>query len=173
MAGDIKVKYAASVSLTVTNLHSLASSQSYVAGWFSTAVNNTSNNYKDYLYGFTFTSHASNRQAGALYVYVVAALNDTPTWPATASGTLGTEGAGSFADSYRRDSLCRLLAVVNADNTASGIYTLPPTGIAGLFRKVPPYHALFVTGNLSTTTTAQLASSGSAAYYTPVFDQYT
>jgi hypothetical protein len=174
MAGDIKLKYpAASTAVTVTNLHSLASSSTYISGWFSGSVNNTSNVYMDYLWGGTFTSHASNRQSGSLYVYAVAALNDTPTWPATATGTLGTEGTGSFSDAYKRDSLCRLLAVINTDNTASAIYTFPPTSIRNLWGEIPPYHCLYITGNLSTTTTAQLASSGSALYYTPITYQYT
>lgn len=176
MAGDIKMKYAAaSTALTVTNLHSLASdSGSYLAGWSSASVNNTTNVYLDYLYGGTFTTHASNRAAGRIDVYVIAALNDTPTWPATASGTIGTEGALSFTDSEERDSLCRLLVSLTADDTASSILTFPPTGIAQLFGGfVPPYHALFVTQNVSTTTTAGLAAAGSALYYTPITAQYT
>lgn len=173
MAGDLKLKYAASVAPTVTNLHSLAADANYLAGWTSASVNNTSNLYFDYLYGGTFTTHASNRQAGYIFVYVIAALNDTPTWPATASGTIGTEGALSFTDSEERDSLCRLLTSIPVDNTASAIYTFPPTGIAQLFGIVPPYHALFVTGNAASSTNAQLASSGSAIYYTPTLAQYT
>lgn len=174
MAGDIKLQYVASVAPTVTNLHSLASAQTWLAGWTSNSVNNTSNEYMDYLYGGTFTTHASNRQAGTIYVYVIAALNDTPTWPATASGTIGTEGALSFTDDEERDSLCRLLVSIPVDNTASAIYTFPPTGIAQLFGgHVPPYHAIFVTQNCSTTTTAGLAAAGSAIYYTPVNYQYT
>lgn len=176
MAGDFKLKYpAASTAVTVTNLHSLASdSGSYLAGWTSNSVNNTSNVYVDYMYGGTFTTHASNRAAGDIRVYVIAALNDTPTWPATATGTIGTEGALSFTDSEERDTLCRLLAVLTADTTASAIYTFPPTGIAQLFGgHVPPYHALFVTQNVSTTTTAGLAAAGSAIYYTPITYQYT
>jgi hypothetical protein len=176
MAGDIKLKYpAASTSLTVTNLHSLASdSGSYLAGWSSASVANTTNVYVDYLYGGTFTTHASNRAAGDIRVYVVASLNDTPTWPATASGTIGTEGALSFTDTEERDCLCRLLTVLTADSTASAIYTFPQTGIAQLFGGVvPTHHALFVTQNVSTTTTAGLASSGSAIYYTPITYQYT
>ena len=83
MAGDIKYKYAAaSTAVTVTNLHSLASSSSWIAGWTSNTVNNTSNNYLDYLYGGTFTTHASNRQAGVINVFVIGFLNDTPTIPA-------------------------------------------------------------------------------------------
>lgn len=175
MAGDIKLKYpAASTAMTVTNLHSLASSQDWTAGWTSASVNNTSNVYMDYLYGFTFTTHASNRQAGSINIYVIAALNDTPTWPATASGTIGTEGALSFTDTEERDSLCRLLGSITVDNTASAIYTFPPTGIAQLFGgAVPPYHAIYIGQNCSTTTTAGLAAAGSAVYYTPITYQYT
>jgi hypothetical protein len=174
MAGDIKLQYVASVAPTVTNLHSLASSQTWIAGWSSGSVNNTSNEYADYLYGGTFTTHASNRQAGSIFVYVLAALNDTPTWPATSSGTIGTEGALAFTDTEELDSLGRLLTVLTVDNTASAIYTFPPTGIAQLFGGVvPPYHALYVAQNCSTTTTAGFASSGSAIYYTPVVYQYT
>lgn len=175
MAGDIKLKYpAASTAQTVTNLHSLASSSDWTAGWTSASVNNTSNVYLDYLYGFTFTTHASNRQAGFINIYVVASLNDTPTWPATATGTIGTEGALSFTDSEERDTLCRLLGSIVVDNTASAIYTFPQTGIAQLFGGVmPTHHAIYVAQNCSTTTTAGLASSGSAVYYTPVTAQYT
>ena len=175
MAGDIKLKYAAvSTAVTVTNLHSLASDQSWLGGWTSNSVNNTSNVYVDYLYGGTFTTHASNRQAGVINVYVIAALNDTPTWPATSSGTIGTEGALAFTDTEERDSLTRVLTSIVVDNTASAIYTFPPTGIAQLFGGVvPPYHAIFVSQNCGTTTTAGLAAAGSAIYYTPIVYQYT
>lgn len=175
MAGDIKLKYpAASTAVTVTNLHSLASSQDWTAGWTSNSVSNTTNVYLDYLYGFTFTTHASNRQAGSINIYVIASLNDTPTWTATASGTIGTEGALSFTDTEERDSICRLLGSLTVDSTASAIYTFPQTGIAWLFGGVmPTHHAIYVAQNCSTTTTTGLASSGSAVYYTPVTSQYT
>ena len=175
MAGDIKLKYpAASTAMTVTNLHSLASSQDWTAGWTSAAVVNTSNVYLDYLYGFTFTTHASNRQAGSINIFVIASLNDTPTWPATASGTIGTEGALSFTDAEERDTLCRLFGSITVDSTASAIYTFPQTGIAQLFGGVmPTHHAIFVAQNAATTTAAGLASSGSAVYYTPATAQYT
>jgi hypothetical protein len=174
VSGDIKLQYVASVAATVTNLHSLASSQDWTAGWTSNSVNNTSNEYLDYLYGFTFTTHASNRQAGAINIYIIAALNDTPTWPATSGGTIGTEGALSFTDAEERDSLCRLLGSITVDNTASAIYTFPATGIAQLFGGViPPYHAVYIAQNCATTTTAGLAAAGSAVYYTPIVYQYT
>jgi hypothetical protein len=175
MAGDIKTQYAASVAMTVTNLHSLASdSGAYLAGWSSDSVNNTSNEYLDYMVSGTFTTHASNKAVGRIEVYIVAALNDTPTWPAISSGTLGTEGTAGFTDTEERFALCRLLASVDTDTTASQILAFPPTAIAQLFGGfVPPYWCIFVTSNASTTTTAGLASSGSAIYYTPVSAQYT
>lgn len=174
MPGNILAKYAASSAPTVTNLHSLASSQDWSAGWTSDSVNNTSNAYLDCLYGATFTTHASNRQAGVINIYVIASLNDTPTWPATASGTIGTQGALSFTDTEERDTLCRLLGSITVDATASAIYTFPQTGIAQLFGGVmPTHHAIYVAQNCSTTTTAGLAAAGSAIYQTPVYGQYT
>lgn len=174
MAGNIKAGYAASVSMTVTNLHSLASSADWTAGWSSASVDNTSDLYLDFLYGLTFTTHASNRQAGSINIYVIAALNDTPTWPATATGTIGTEGALSFTDAEERDTLCRLLGSITVDSTASAIYTFPPTGIAQLFGGVvPPYHALYIAQNAATGTSAGLAAAGSAVYRTPAYATYT
>ncbi|HMZ00123.1 MAG TPA: hypothetical protein PLU79_10765 [Burkholderiaceae bacterium] len=171
---DAKVAYVGTSSLTVTNLHSLASSQDWTAGWTSGSTSNTSNKYLDYLYGFTFTTHASNRQAGTINIYVIASLNDTPTWPATASGTIGTEGALSFTDTEERDTLCRQLGSIVVDNTASAIYTFPQTGIAQLFNGwVPTHHAIYIAQNCSTTTTAGFASSGSAVYQTAVYATVT
>ena len=175
MAGIIKLDYsAASTALTVTNLHSLASSATRIAGWTSNSIDNRTNEYFDYLIGGTFTTHASNRQAGVIDVHILAALNDTPTWPAVSSGTIGTEGAMAFADTYRRDSLARLLCSITVDNTASAIYAFPPLSVANLFGGwCPPSFAVFVAQNASTTTTAGLAAAGSAIYSTPVTSQYT
>jgi hypothetical protein len=177
MAGSILVDYAASSAMTVTNLHSLAADNSTgypLIGWGSASVNNTANEYADYLVSGTFTTHASNRQAGYVCVYIIGALNDTPTWPAAASGTWGTEGVASFTDAEERDGFARSLVTLAVDTTASGIVGFPPTSIAQLFGGiVPPYWAVFVSSSATTTTTASLASSGSAVYYTPVGFRYT
>lgn len=175
MAGAIKVEYpGSSTSMTVTNLHSLASAQDWLAGWSSASVDNTTNCYTDYLYAFSFTTHASNRQAGFINIYVVASLNDTPTWPTAASGTVGTEGALSWTDSEERDSVCKLLASIAVDSSASAVYQVAQTGIAHLFGGVvPTHHAIYIAQNAATTTAAGLAASGSAVYYTPVNWQYT
>jgi hypothetical protein len=175
MAGDIKGKYtAASTAMTVTNLHSLASSQSWIAGWTSASVDNkTSNVDLDYLVGATFTTHASNRQAGSINIYVIASLNDTPTWPTVASGTPGTEGALSFTAAEQVNACARLLGSITVNNTASQVYAFPQTSIAQLFGYMPTHWCLFVTQNAATTTAAGFASSGSAVYYTRTINQYT
>jgi hypothetical protein len=173
MAGDITGKGSlSSTALTVTNLHSLASSQDWLTGWGSVAIDRST--FLDMSVGITFTTHASNRQAGSINVYVVGSLNATPTYPAVSSGTLGTEGAIAFTDTEERDAACRLLASITVDNTASAIVVLPATAIAALFNGVlPPSFVIFIAQNASTTTTAGLAAAGSAVYTTPFYGAYT
>ena len=175
MAGDIKAKYpAASTSMTVTNLHSLASSQSWITGWSSATITNTSNVDFDILVGGTFTTHASNRQVGVINVFVIGALNDTPTWPTTSGGTPGTEGALSFTAIEQVYACARLLISIQVNNTASQVYAFPETSVASLFNGVLPTHcSIFVTQNAASSTNAGLASSGSAIYYTRSIAQYT
>ena len=172
MAGDIFPKYSASVAPTVTNLHSLASSQDYLTGWCSGSI--AASAWEDAMFGATFTTHASNRQAGFINIYVAPALNDTPLYPASATGTLGTEGTVSFVDSEERDAACVLLASITVDNTASAVLPLGQRAIANLFGGTMPTHFCFyVSQNASTTTTAGLAAAGTALYYTPKYSQYT
>jgi hypothetical protein len=181
MAGSILIDYAASQAMTVTNLQGLAADNSTgypLIGWTSASVNNTANEYHDYLVSgqFTTDNSASGRQAGFIYVYIVAALNDTPTWPAVASGTAwGTEGVASFTDTEERDGFARLLVTLAVDTTASCVVGFPPMSIAQLFGgTVPPYWCVFVSTNIYTSTTQALETvSGSSIWYTPVSARYT
>lgn len=173
MAGNILEKYVSSVTPTVTSLQSLASSQDWTAGWGSATITNNSNNYQDYLLGATITTNSANRQAGSINIYIIGSLNDTPLFPASASGTIGTEGAISFTDTEERDSACRLLTSITVDTTASAVMPFGMTSIAQLFGRMPSHFVIFVAQNASTTTTAGLASSGNALYYTPIYQQYT
>jgi hypothetical protein len=174
MAGDIKAKYGTLNTFTVTNLHSLASSQGREGGWTSAGVVNTTDLSLDYIISGTFTTHASNRQAGAIDVRVYTALNGTPTWPDIFStGTEGTEGAAVFHDTEQMNGASRLLTSLEVDAGVSEIYTFPQTGIKALFGSLPTNFALFVGQNASTTTTAGLAAAGSALYGYPVLAQYT
>lgn len=178
MAGDILINYGTAVAMTVTNLHSLASSQTWVGGWTSAGVDNGTNEYEDYLISAQFTTHASNRQAGQLYVYAYGNYGDTAFSAGNpdlfATGTEGTEGAATFTASQQRDAGLRLLWGMASTNTASQIYVMPPTSLAAAFGGwVPDQWALWVTHNLTTTTTAGLAASGSQVSYLPVHHRYT
>jgi len=172
MAGNIFPKQDASVAPTVTNLHSLASSQDWLTGWCSASIDSSA--WEDAMFGATFTTHASNRQAGVINVYIVPALNDTPLYPASATGTLGTEGTVSFVDSEERDAACRLLVSIPVDNSASAVIPFGQLAMAHLCGgRMPTDFCFYISQNASTTTTAGLAAAGSAIYYTPVYSQYT
>lgn len=167
--------YAASVTVATTALNSLAADNSTgypLIGVFTPLVSNATLNYLDYIYSGQFTTSASavNRQAGYVYVYLIFALNGTPTWPAVATGTIGTDVAGSFVDSEERDSACILLDAIPVDTTPSSVVYLKPKSLlaafGGLF--IPSHHCLFISTNATTTTTAGLAASGNAIYYTPI-----
>lgn len=174
MPGDIKDKYIASSAPTVTNLHSLASSQDFLAGWCSAFFTNTTDNYLEAMFAAAFTTHASNRQVGFINVYVIPSLNDTPLWPASATGTVGVEGALSFADTEERDSACILIDSIPVDASASSIVYMKSKGINLHFNgELPTHYCLFISQNATTTTTAGLAAAGSAVYRTPKIKQYT
>lgn len=173
MAADIKTKYGTSVSMTMTGIEDVDSSSTWVVGWTSGSVNNTSTLAVDYLLSGQFTTESTNRQAGYIFVYAYASFNDTPTWPDLfSSGTEGSVGAATVHDTEQRDSGMRLVSSITVDNTASAVYTFPPTSIATLFGgSVPPYWAVWVTSNAATTTADWCVSSGTNLYYVPILYQ--
>lgn len=154
---NIKLAYAASSDLTVTNLHSLAASQTFVAGWESGAIDNTSNLFEDYRVTAKLTAASANLQAGEFRLYAVGMLDDS-TWPDVFDGTESTE---TITDTEMRDAICRLAAFTQTDTGNADVYYLDCPSIAAVFNgNLPAKFVLFGTGSMSTTTTAQLASSG-------------
>jgi len=154
-SGDVKLTYAASGSLDVTNLHSLASSQTWVAGWESALIDNTTNLYEDILISGLFKTAAANNQVGEIRVYVVAMIGDA-VWPDVFDGT---ESVETISLTNVRDAVCRLGAVIPVTITASLSYPFGPFSVANLFGGLcPAKFVIFVTGNATTTNTAQLAA---------------
>lgn len=161
--GDVLLKYGSSSSLTVTNLHSLAASATWVAGWESDAIDNTSAGYSDYRITLSFVTHASNRQAGEIRVYLIGPTDDS-TWPDVFDGTQSVE---TPTDAEELAACGRLAAVLTVDNTASATYVMNVPSVAAVFGgNLPKKFSIYVTGNCTTTTTAQFASSGSAVFVT-------
>jgi hypothetical protein len=178
MAGNILLEYIAATSMTVTALHTIDTSATYIAGWSSDSVDNGTNEYEDYLISATFTSAASNRQPGQIYMYAYSNLGETAFSAGTpdlfSAGTEGSEGAVTVYDTYRRDCGMRLLWACSTDSTASAVYVMPATSLASAFGGwVPDQWALFVTSDISSSGDVFASGGGSAIYYVPVHHRYT
>ncbi len=172
MAGDLKLKYGTPAALTQTNLDGIASSATWVAGWTSDAINNTSTLAEDYMVSGTFQVESSGLSAGVILVLAYAAFNATPTWPDLFSaGTEGTEGTATIHDTEIRDSGFVRLAAIVTDTTASRNYPFAPVSIRDAFGFVPPYFAIFVAQ--STGTTLETTGDPNQIYYVPILSQYT
>lgn len=160
--------YGTSTGFTVTNLHSLASSSTRVAGWTSAAVDNTSTLAVDYLINGKFTLSSSAPTDGttvSVYAYGWHASMSAGTPDLFSSGTEGTQGTATVHDEEERDNGMRLLWVGRVDTSTSAVHTMPPTSLALAFGGVvPEYWALWVVQN----TGQALAASGNELTYTPV-----
>lgn len=152
-AGDVKLAYAASSNLTVTNLASIATSATWIAGWESGAIDNTSNLYTDYRVTAKITVASSGLSAGEIRLYLVGMLDDS-TWPDVFDGTESTE---TVTDTEMRDAICRLGAMTLTDTTASDVYYLEVPSVSAVFGgNMPAKFVVFITHS----TGANLASSG-------------
>lgn len=137
----IKPKYAASASITFTSVASLASSSTLVAGAESAAIDNGTNLYDDVSIGVTIKmGTVAPTAAKSIEVWIVPALDDTPTFPGVFDGTDSAETVGS------RNLLigCGTLAkVFSTDATADQIYQ-GTFSVADVLGYVPDQFVLFV-----------------------------
>jgi hypothetical protein len=163
----VTINYGTDAAFTQTNLDGIASSSTWVAGWTSGSVDNTTTKADDYLVSGQFQVESTGLSAGVINIYAYACLNDTPTWPDIFSaGTEGTEGTATLHDTEIRDTL-RLVASIVTDTTASRFYSFQYVSIASLFGgHVPPYWALFVAQ--STGTTLETTGDPNQIYYMPI-----
>lgn len=163
--GDVKLVYGTATNLTITALQvPIASSQTWVAGWESLAIDNTTTTYcaigpcLDFRITAMLKVAASNNQAGELRLYLVGMLDDS-TWPDVFDGT---ESAETITDTEMRDAIALLCASSVVDTGASDIYYLDCPSVAATFRgNMPAKFVIYITGNPTTTTTAAFATSGS------------
>lgn len=152
---DIKIEYAASSAVTISPA-SLATSSTWLAGRESTLIDNTSNKYLDYLLAGKITVGTTPTINTEIRIYVVAILNDTPTWP---DGFTGSDAAKTITSVGVRDGFAKLAAVMAVDATTSNReYPFGPVSVASLFGGVVPKKFLvFVAHN----TGVNLNSTGS------------
>lgn len=139
--GDIKLVYAASADLTIT-LASLATDANLLTGRESTAVDNSTNKYIDYLLGGKITTGTTPTDAKEIRVYVGALINDT-TYPDVLDGT---DSAETITSAGIRDAGLRLAAVIATNNTSDRAYYFGPISVAALFGgSLPLKFVVFVT----------------------------
>lgn len=152
-AGDVKfVTLNATNEASLTGLNSLASSLTWVAGWESTAIDNTINKYEDYRVTAKIAS-GTTLTAGELRMYIVAPLDDSQ-FPDVFDGTAGAE---TVTNVQIRDSICKLGAWSATNNTNSVVYGLDCPSVAAIYGgNLPKKFVLFITHSM----VGALAASG-------------
>lgn len=169
VAGTFQIGYGTALTLTVTNLQSLASSSTFVAGWTSAWIDNaTSVKAVDYLITANIAA-GTTPTAGSVRVYAYAQHSDGSTAPDLfSSGTEGTEGAATVTDAEMLDSAFVLLWSSVVDTTTNDNYTMPPRSIKQAFGQVPRKFAIFIAHD----TVAALRSTVNAVYADPILPTY-
>ncbi len=163
-AYPVNTNYAASSNITVTNLQSLTASSTWVFGWESGAIDNTSVKYLDYLVSGFIKTGASGNAAGEIRIHIVGMMDDS-TWPDVFDGTESTE---TVADTEFYDAICKLGAAIVTDTGNGDIYPFGPFSVAQLFGgRCPAKFVIFI----SQSTTAALASSGNQVTIKGTYDE--
>jgi len=160
-AGDIRQQLRASSALTVTALNgAIASSTTFVAGWTSGTIDNSTNLDLDLWISGNFTAESAGLTAGQIRVYLYTEDEDN-SWPDLFSaGTEGTEGTATVHDTEVLDSGMYLLWSTVTDTSASRVYTMPQTSVQARIGFTPRKCALFVAHSM----VAALETSGNAIY---------
>lgn len=142
---NVKVEYAASAALTMT-LASLASDTNLLAGRQSTAVDNSSNKYLDYLVGGKVKAGTSPTASKSIELWLFGQEDDTPTYP----DTLGASDANvTMTTSDIKNAAMFLIQAIPTDSTTGRVYWFRPTGIAQYFGGAVPKHwGIFIVHNM-------------------------
>lgn len=140
-AGDLKAGWAADSTLTIT-LASLASDTNLLAGRESAAYDNSSTKYPDVLVSGKITTGTSPTANKTIEIWVIAPIEDTPTWPDVFDGTDSNE---SITSRNVLMSCGRLAHVIITDSTSDRTYPIAPFSVAQLFGgNMPSQFVVFV-----------------------------
>ena len=140
-----KPLYAASFAIFgSTDLDSLASSSSLLAGRESNVIDNTTNLYADVLLSGRFKANNTAPTAGGkIECWVGMVLNDTPDYPDVFDGTGSAE---TITSADIKNSILKLAASIPNDATANRVYEFDGISLAELFGgNMPHKYFLFVT----------------------------
>lgn len=164
-AGDVLVQYGTKQTLTIT-LASLATSATRVAGREATALDNGSNKFLDYLISGKVTTGTSPTDGRQIDIWIIPAMDDTPTWPDVFDGTDSDETATSTGVL----AACGVLAAsISTNNTSDRTYPFAPFSVRALFGgSCPQDFTIFVTHDTGVNLNA--TGSNHAIYAQPVYE---
>lgn len=154
----VNTSFRASSNLTVTNLHSIATSSTWATGWISGIIDNTAHLDLDKAVSAKFTL-GNSATAGEIRVYAIMMLDDS-NWPALLSaGTLGTEGTATITTTTIRDATMTMIwsAATRADPGTDDVYNMPQTSLRGALGGIPPSKVVLYATH---STGVNLAASG-------------
>lgn len=156
----INIAYSAEVVMTVTNLHSLASSTT--AGWTCTTVDNTTNKYMDALVQLILdpaNTAPANDATFYLFFWGGEDSDELPTTGATSGNTVGTEGALTFPAITGAQALPYVAIPYIGQDTALKTPVFSVCSVLGLpMGCLPPYWGVALLNYSG----AALAASGNA-----------
>ena len=135
---DVKANYPAASDATIT-LASLASDTNLLAGRESTALDNSSNLYLDYLVSGKITTGTSPTTARSIQVWAVGSWDGT-SWPDVFDGT---DSAETITSANHKNSICRFIAEMATDATSDRTYHFGPVSLASAFGGVMPVKVVF------------------------------
>lgn len=161
MATQTTTYASAATIFASSDLDSLASSSTWVAGRESSVIDNTSNKYVDAILSGRFKANNTAPTAGQIRVYVGELLNDTEY----ADVFDGTGSAETVTTADIRDSALKLVHTIITDATANRIYEFSGIGLAQFFGGVlPPKWFVFITHSMVQTLNAT-ANAGGQCWY--------
>lgn len=164
---DYKIAYGSSSAVTI-DPSSLATSGTLTAGRESTAIDNTSNLYIDYLLAGKITTGSSPTADTRIQICVVGIMEDS-TWPDVFDGT---DSAETVTNAGIKNSICRIAADILVDATSNQAYPFGPISVAALFSgTLPKKFVVFVTHNTNVNLNA--TAGNHTIYVTPVYATVT
>ena len=144
--GAVTQTYRNSVTLTVTNLHSIAASSTWLAGWYSEVIDNATDLDLDKTVSGIFQRLSAT--AGEIRVYAFAQRYDATY--RSAFGSANTPGAtqqvtGSGMSAEKRDAAMFLVWSMAFAAAANATLEMPDISLRGVFGAfLPPKINLFV-----------------------------
>lgn len=163
-AGDCKIAYGTSTDLDVTALNGLAEAATWLVGWGSDEIDNTSNKYLDYIVSGVVQVHedAAPTAGEQIRVYIVPMISDDG-WP---SGMNHDHTEDTWASAEIRDSIAKLGACISVAATQAIAYYFN-FSVANLFGGVCPWKFMvFISHN----TGGLLDTDGNMVTYQGVFN---